>query len=86
MNRPMSWRGICEGGGRGGFRARRLSSDKYRFADLKVSPNSEFGSMPKLSPHQNREATKRRIVDEETLRSIAPSYNLGTATISRLSV
>lgn len=42
--------------------------------------------MPKLTPHQNREATKRRIVDEETLRSIAPSYNLGTATISRLSV
>jgi hypothetical protein len=37
------------------------------------------------TPHQQREAIKRRDVDAETLRSIARSYNVGPQTISRLT-
>ena len=44
----------------------------------------QFGRPPKLTPHQQREAIKRRDVDEETLRSIARSYNVSAATIGRL--
>jgi DNA invertase Pin-like site-specific DNA recombinase len=43
------------------------------------------GRKPKLTPHQKREAIRRRDVDEETLRSIGRSYNVSAATISRLS-
>jgi hypothetical protein len=39
---------------------------------------------PKLTPHQQREAIKRRDADRETLRSIARSYNVSAQTISRL--
>ena len=46
----------------------------------------KFGRKPKLTPHQQREAVKRRDVDEETLRSIARSYNVSAQTISRLSL
>jgi DNA invertase Pin-like site-specific DNA recombinase len=46
----------------------------------------KFGRKPKLTPHQVREAIKRRDVDEETCRSIARSYNVSAATISRLTV
>ena len=46
----------------------------------------KFGRKPKLTPHQAREAIKRRDVDGETLRSIGRSYNVSAATISRLSV
>jgi len=45
----------------------------------------KFGRKPKLTPRQKREAIKRRDVDEETLRSIARSYNVSAATISRLA-
>ena len=45
----------------------------------------KFGRKPKLSPHQQREAIKRRDNDGETLRSIARSYNVSAATILRLS-
>src|SRR5271154_322843 len=44
----------------------------------------KFGRKPILTPHQQREAIKRRDVDGETLRSIARSYNVSPATISRL--
>jgi DNA invertase Pin-like site-specific DNA recombinase len=44
-----------------------------------------FGRKPKLTPHQMREAIKRRDVDGETLRSIGRSYNVSAATISRMS-
>ncbi len=53
-------------------------------ADAKAK-GVKFGRKPKLTPHQIREAIKRRDVDEETLRSIARSYNVSAATISRLS-
>jgi DNA invertase Pin-like site-specific DNA recombinase len=45
----------------------------------------KFGRKPKLTPHQQREAIKRRDVDGETLRSIGRSYNVSAQTISRLS-
>jgi DNA invertase Pin-like site-specific DNA recombinase len=45
-----------------------------------------LGRPHKLTPHQQREAIKRRDSgDGETLRSIARSYNVSAATISRLS-
>jgi DNA invertase Pin-like site-specific DNA recombinase len=53
-------------------------------ADAKAN-GVKFGRKPKLTPHQKREAIKRRDKDEETLRSIGRSYNVSAATISRLS-
>jgi DNA invertase Pin-like site-specific DNA recombinase len=46
----------------------------------------KFGRKPKLTPHQMREAIKRRDIEGETLRSIGRSYNVSAATISRLSM
>ena len=39
----------------------------------------------KLTPHQQKEAIKRRDRGEETLAEIGRSYNVSPATISRLS-
>ena len=44
----------------------------------------KFGRKPKLTQHQQREAIRRRDKDGETLRSIARSYDVSAATISRL--
>jgi hypothetical protein len=44
----------------------------------------KFGRPPKLTPHQQREAIKRRDSNTEPLRWIARSYNVSAATISRL--
>jgi DNA invertase Pin-like site-specific DNA recombinase len=44
----------------------------------------KFGRKPKLTAHQKREAIERRDEDGETLKSIARSYNVSAATISRL--
>jgi Helix-turn-helix domain len=38
-----------------------------------------------LKGHEKREAIKRRDKDGETLRSMARSYNVSAATISRLA-
>jgi len=43
-----------------------------------------MGRPPKLTPHQQREAIRRRDRDGETLADIARSYNVSPATISRL--
>ena len=43
----------------------------------------KFGRKPKLTPHQQREA-QERVAAGETQRSIARSYNVSHATISRL--
>jgi DNA invertase Pin-like site-specific DNA recombinase len=53
-------------------------------ADAKAK-GVKFGRKPILTPHQQREAIKRRDVDGETLRSIARSYNVSPQTISRLA-
>jgi len=43
-----------------------------------------MGRPPKLTLHQQREATKRRERGEESLADIGRSYNVSGATISRL--
>jgi DNA invertase Pin-like site-specific DNA recombinase len=44
-----------------------------------------FGRKPKLTAHQQREA-RARVANGETQRSIARSYNVSQATISRLGL
>jgi DNA invertase Pin-like site-specific DNA recombinase len=44
----------------------------------------KMGRPPKLTPHQQQEAIKRRDQGEETLADIGRSYNVSAATISRL--
>jgi DNA invertase Pin-like site-specific DNA recombinase len=43
----------------------------------------KMGRPPKLTPHQRREALKRRDRRYETLADIARIYNVSPATISR---
>jgi DNA invertase Pin-like site-specific DNA recombinase len=45
----------------------------------------KMGRPPKLTPHQQKEAIKRRDQGDETLADIGRSYNVSAATISRLS-
>jgi DNA invertase Pin-like site-specific DNA recombinase len=51
-------------------------------ADAKAK-GVKFGRKPKLTEHQRREA-RERVASGETQRSIARSYNVDQATISRL--
>jgi DNA invertase Pin-like site-specific DNA recombinase len=51
-------------------------------ADAKAK-GVKFGRKPKLTPHQQREALER-LAQDETQRSVARSYNVSRATISRL--
>jgi len=51
-------------------------------ADAKAN-GVRFGRKPKLTPHQQKEA-RQRIDAGETQRSVARSYNVSQATISRL--
>ena len=53
-------------------------------ADAKAN-GVKFGRKPNLTPHQKREAIKRRDREGETLSSIGRSYNVSAATIGRLS-
>jgi DNA invertase Pin-like site-specific DNA recombinase len=53
-------------------------------ADAKAK-GVRFGRKPKPTQHQKHEAIKRRDKQGETLRSIARSYNVNTAAISRLA-
>jgi DNA invertase Pin-like site-specific DNA recombinase len=50
-----------------------------------VARGQRMGRPPKLTPHQKREAIKRRDTGNETLEDIGRSYNVSAATISRLS-
>ena len=50
-----------------------------------VARGQRMGRPPKLTPHQKREAIKRRDEDEESLADIGRSYNVSAATISRLT-
>jgi DNA invertase Pin-like site-specific DNA recombinase len=52
-------------------------------ADAKAK-GVKFGRKPSLAPHQQREA-RERIAAGETQRSVARSYNVSQATISRLT-
>ena len=49
-----------------------------------IARGQRMGRPPKLTPHQQREATKRRERGEESLADIGRSYNVSGATISRL--
>jgi DNA invertase Pin-like site-specific DNA recombinase len=53
-------------------------------ADAKAK-GLKFGRKPKLTPHQQREAIRRRDIDGETLSSIDRSYNVSAQTISRVN-
>src|SRR3954447_12368432 len=53
-------------------------------ADAKAK-GVKFGRKPKLTPHQQREA-QQRITGGETQRSVARSYNVSQAMISRLTI
>jgi DNA invertase Pin-like site-specific DNA recombinase len=44
----------------------------------------KMGRPPKLTPHQKKEAIRRRDHGEETLAEIGRSYNVSGWTISRL--
>jgi hypothetical protein len=44
-----------------------------------------MGQPPNLTPHQKREAIKRRDQGDESLTEIGRSYNVSAATISRLT-
>ena len=50
-----------------------------------VARGQKMGRPPKLTPHQKREAIKRRDTGNETLADIGRSYNVSPATISRLT-
>ncbi len=45
----------------------------------------KMGRKPKLTPHQIREAIRRRDAGDETLADIGRSYNVSHSTISRLN-
>jgi hypothetical protein len=49
-----------------------------------VARGQKMGRPPKLTPHQKREAIKRREQGDESLADIGRSYNVSAATISRL--
>jgi len=50
-----------------------------------VARGQKMGRPPKLTPHQQHEAIKRRDRAEESLTEIGRSYNVSAATISRLT-
>jgi DNA invertase Pin-like site-specific DNA recombinase len=50
-----------------------------------VARGQRMGRPPKLTPHQQKEAIKRRDRGEESLTEIGRSYNVSAATISRLA-
>jgi len=50
-----------------------------------VARGQRMGRPPKLTPHQQKEAIKRRDGGEESLTEIGRSYNVSAATISRLT-
>jgi DNA invertase Pin-like site-specific DNA recombinase len=51
-----------------------------------VARGQKMGRPPKLTPHQQKEAIKRRDSGNESLADIGRSYNVSAATISRLRV
>ena len=64
---------------------RRIKERTERGRSDAKAKGVKFGRKPKLTTHQQREAIRRRDRDGETLRSIARSYDVSAATISRLA-
>jgi DNA invertase Pin-like site-specific DNA recombinase len=50
-----------------------------------IARGVKMGRPPKLTPHQQKEAIKRRDAGDESLADIGRSYNVSAATISRLT-
>jgi len=77
--------------GKGLFEMREPGGRYGRYGNRVVRPKSakakgvRFGCKPTLTPHQQREA-RERLAAGETLRSVARSYKVSQATISRLAV
>jgi DNA invertase Pin-like site-specific DNA recombinase len=63
---------------------RRIKERTERGRSDAKAKGVKFGRKPKLTPHQQREAIRRRDEDGEMLRSIARSHNITAATISKL--
>ena len=59
-------------------RRRTIPEDKLTAADI------EPMTQPKLTPHQQREAIRRRDREGEPVREIARTFNVSHSTISRL--
>jgi len=66
-------------------RAAKKANTTSRVHRRLIEPIEKMGRPPKLTPHQQKEAIKRRDQGEETLADIAHSYNVSAATISRLT-
>jgi DNA invertase Pin-like site-specific DNA recombinase len=65
---------------------RRIAERTARGRADALAKGVKFGRRPSLTPHQQREAIKRRDEGGETLRSIARSYNVSAQTIGRLNL
>src|SRR5947209_1626085 len=63
---------------------RRILERTARGREDAKAKGVKFGRKPTLNPHQQKEARKR-LADGETQRSVARSYNVSQATISRLT-
>jgi len=63
---------------------RRILERTARGREDAKTKGVKFGRKPSLTPHQQREA-RARVAAGETQRSIARSYNVSQATISRLA-
>jgi Site-specific recombinases, DNA invertase Pin homologs len=63
---------------------RRIIERTARGREDAKAKGVKFGRKPKLTAHQQREA-RARLAAGETQRSVARSYNVSQATISRLS-
>jgi DNA invertase Pin-like site-specific DNA recombinase len=63
---------------------RRIAERTARACTDAKAKGVKFGRKPILKPHQQREARKR-LDAGETQRSIARSYNVSQAAISRLA-
>jgi DNA invertase Pin-like site-specific DNA recombinase len=66
----------------------RHRRSKKRTARGRADPKATgvtFGCKPKLNPHQQREATRRRDLDGETLRAMGSGYNVTPQTVLELA-
>jgi DNA invertase Pin-like site-specific DNA recombinase len=72
-------------GGRAEFKRDVIRSRTGEVRARAVARGVKMGRPPKLTPHQQREAIKRRDRGEESLTEIGRSYNMSAATISGLT-
>jgi DNA invertase Pin-like site-specific DNA recombinase len=65
------------------LKRRRIAERTARGRAAAKAKGVKFGRKPTLTPHRQREA-RERLAAGETQRSVARSYNVSQATISRL--